>query len=663
MLPPVRGTPTGASVSLRQPTPAPSRWYASDTDQSIASASQQPPMPPPASTFSALPVTSFSIIAHIDHGKSTLADRLLELTGCIPAGPGNKQFLDTLKVERERGITVKSQAVSMVWNGCLLNLIDTPGHVDFAYEVSRSLSACQVALLVVDASQGIQSQTLSVLRIARSRNLLIIPVLNKIDLPASDPERVLDQLTELGLDVGPGGKEEAINVSAKTGAGVDKVLERLVLQARRRDEELAERQPLRALVFDSWYDSYKGVVALVAIYDGVLRKGDRVCSSATGKRYEILNAGVNSPTANSTNELRTGQVGWVMMNMKVLEEAMIGDTLHHANARVEPLEGFKPTVPMVFAAAFPLDTTDFPKLEDAITRLALNDRSVTVARESSMALGQGCRLGFLGTLHLDVFRQRLEDEYGQTILVTAPTVPFRLTTKDGKQTHLNNPTEFPEDTSKGGSYTEIAEPVVKGTLICPEEHVGPMMELCAEHRGEELDCVFDDTSYGDSREVRMVYRLPLAEIVTDFFGKLKSRSSGFAAFEYEVDGYMASDLVKLSFLINGTPVDALANVIHRSKAVAAGRDMASRLREKIPRQQFEIAIQAIVGAKVIARETVKAYRRDVTAGLYGGHYERKLKHLTKQKEGKKRLREMSFGRVQVPQDAFLSVLDTRPKAK
>ncbi|KAI3628359.1 GUF1 [Malassezia furfur] len=613
---------------------------------------------------------SFSIIAHIDHGKSTLADRLLERTNTIPSDGSNKQVLDKLKVERERGITVKSQAVSMLYKDperekqhlppILLNLIDTPGHVDFAYEVRRSLSVCQSALLVVDATQGIQAQTISVYKIATQCGLTVIPVLNKVDLPASDPDRCISQLSDmLGMDMDDP-RHAPLLVSAKTGEGVDAVLHALVERTAPLPgvdgKSLAQREPrgFRALVFDSWYDRYKGVIALVSIADGAVRKGDTVVSHHTGKRYEVLDLGVNNPEPVSTPILRKGQVGWMITNMKETDEANIGDTFYRAGEKVEALPGFRPALPTVFAGIFPTDKSDFLKLEDAIQRLAINDRSISMQRESMTALGQGYRLGFLGTLHLDVFRQRLEDEYGHEILVTTPTVPFRITYRDGTQVLCSNPVDFPDESIRKTHVALMEEPFVIGSLVCPEEYTGAMMELCAEHRGEQVDVEF---SSGGGAQVHMQYKLPLAEVVTD----LKSRSSGFASFDYEDGDYEASDLVKLRFLVASAPVDALELVLHRSKAAYFGRLWVQRLKTAIPRQQFEIKIQACVGSKVLASETVRAYRKDVTAGLYGGHYERKLKHLNKQKEGKKRLKAMSLGRVQVPQQAFREILDTRAK--
>ncbi|PWN32250.1 GTP-binding protein lepa [Meira miltonrushii] len=647
----------------------------------------------PPSLYGQLQPISFSIIAHIDHGKSTLADRLLEMTGTIPIGADgqviNKQVLDSLKVERERGITVKSQAVSMIYDDVttkqkwLLNLIDTPGHVDFAYEVSRSLSACQIALLVVDATQGIQSQTLSVFRVAMARGLRIIPVINKIDLPGASPDAVLDQLHErLGLNVLPGESEEAIMVSAKTGKGVEDVLKRLVAVGSESTQDVGDGQDekMRSLVFDSWYDSYKGVVALISVKDGAIRKGDKIASAHSRKRYEVLDIGVNSPTAIATGILRKGQVGWVICNMKSVPEASIGDTLHHDKVKVDPLPGFKPSVPMIYCSAFPVSSADFPKLEMAIQKLALNDRSVTWSRESSLALGQGVKLGLLGALHMEIFRARLADEYGMEVLITNPTVAYRIVRPNEDENEakvITNPLEFPDDevmrskrSTKNG--LQIQEPMVIGTLTCPEEYLGAMSQLCFDRRGEEIDLIFQDgfgtgedgkpvgaENAGGERLVIMKHRLPLSEIVTDFFGELKSKTAGFATFDYEDDGWQASDLVRLSFLLTGTPLDALSQIVHRSKAVDVAKVWTQKLKDIVPRQQYEVNIQAMVGGRVVSSEKKTAYRKDVTAGLYGGHYERKLKHLNKQKEGKKRLRAMSVGRVQIPQENFMKLFEAK----
>ncbi|CAA7271490.1 unnamed protein product [Cyclocybe aegerita] len=598
-------------------------------------------------------IRNFSIIAHIDHGKSTLADRLLELTGTIQKKTSgkNEQVLDKLKVERERGITVKAQTASMVHNfqgkEYLLNLIDTPGHVDFAWEVSRSLAACQGALLLVDASQGVQAQSISVFHNARERGLKIIPVMNKIDLPAAQPERIAAQMqATFGID-----PSEILSISAKTGKGVEAVLEAIL---RRVPPPVARAEaPLKAFLFDSFYDKYRGVISLVSLQDGVLRKGDKIASCHTRKKYEILELGVMHPEEAPTKSLNPGQVGYIACNMKQSSEAHIGDTLHRVGEAVEPMAGFQPAKAMVFAGVYPLENADFPKLEESINRLTLTDRSVTVQRESSTALGQGCRLGFLGTLHMDVFRQRLEDEYDANVIITAPTVPYKIIYKD-REVVISNPTDFPDVADIGARVKEVQEPVVKASIIVPEEYFGEMMELCYSHRADELDHRYLDSGTTSSSRIMLNCIVPLSEIVSDFFDQLKSRSSGFASFDYEDAGYRKSDLAKMTFLLNGKPVDALALIVHRSAQETVGRQWVKKLHKVIPRQLFEVPIQAAIGKRVIARETLKALRADVTAGLYGGHYERKMKHLENQKEGKRRMKRM--GTVDVPQEAFFDIL-------
>ncbi|KAJ3712263.1 GTP-binding protein lepa [Lentinula raphanica] len=600
-------------------------------------------------------IRNFSIIAHIDHGKSTLADRLLELTGTIKKKETgrNEQVLDKLKVERERGITVKAQTASMIHsnNGKshLLNLIDTPGHVDFAWEVSRSLAACQGALLLVDASQGVQAQSISVFHIAKEKGLTIIPVLNKIDLPAAQPELIAAQMqSTFGID-----PADILPISAKTGKGVEAVLQAVI--DRIPAPQSKKDAPAKAFLFDSLYDRYRGVISLVNMQDGILRKGDRIASCYTRKKYEIAEIGIMYPEEVSTDMLCPGQVGYIACNMKESAEAHIGDTLHRVGEPVPPMPGFKPSKAMVYAGIFPVDSSDFPKLEESIKRLTLTDRSVTYQRESSSALGQGSRLGFLGTLHMDVFRQRLEDEYDANIIITAPTVPYKILYKDGTEKFVSNPTEFPDMSDSTTKVGEIQEPIVKASIIVPEEYFGDMMELCYSRRAEELDHRYLDTgSDASSSRIILTCIMPLSEIVTDFFDLLKSRSSGFASFDYEDAGYQKSDLAKMVFLLNGKPVDALALIVHRSAQDTIGRAWVKKLHKVIPRQLFEVPIQAAIGKKVIARETLSANRADVTAGLYGGHYERKLKHLENQKEGKRRLKRI--GTVDLPQEAFFDIL-------
>ncbi|KAF7295365.1 Translation factor GUF1, mitochondrial [Mycena indigotica] len=622
-------------------------------------------------------IRNFSIIAHIDHGKSTLADRLLELTGTIKKKEigKNEQVLDKLKVERERGITgaclsalllpiltgiVKAQTASMVHsvNGRrhILNLIDTPGHVDFSWEVSRSLAACQGALLLVDASQGVQAQSISVFHIAQERGLKIIPVLNKIDLPAAQPERIAAQMqSTFGTD-----PADIIRISAKTGQGVDEVLQAII--DRIPPPTGSTEDPLKAFLFDSFYDRYRGVISLVAVQNGVLKKGDRIASYHTRKKYEVTEVGIMHPEETPATSLYPGQVGYIACNMKESSEAHIGDTLHRSGSPVDPMPGFKPAKAMVYAGIFPVESNDFPKLEESIKRLALTDRSVTVQRESSTALGQGCRLGFLGTLHMDVFRQRLEDEHDQNLIITAPTVPYKVVYKD-REVFVSNPTEFPDALEVSSKVKEIQEPVVRASIIVPEEYFGDMMDLCFSHRGQDLEHRYLDAgTTGTSSSSRIILNciLPLSEIVTDFFDQLKSRSSGFASFDYEEAGYRPSDLVKMVFLLNSKPVDALALVIHRSKEDEIGRLWVKKLVKVIPRQQFEVPIQAAVGKKIIARETLKAYRADVTGGLYGGHVERKMKQLELQKEGKRRMKRM--GTVEMPQEAFFEIMSTNKRS-
>ncbi|KAK0463837.1 P-loop containing nucleoside triphosphate hydrolase protein [Desarmillaria tabescens] len=600
-------------------------------------------------------IRNFSIIAHIDHGKSTLADRLLELTDTIQKKRTgkNEQVLDKLKVERERGITVKAQTASMFHKHeekmHLLNLIDTPGHVDFAWEVSRSLAACQGALLLVDASQGVQAQSISVFHIAKERGLKIIPILNKIDLPAAQPELMAAQM-EAAFGIDP---TEILHISAKTGRGVEEVLKAVIERILPPTGD--QNAPLKTFLFDSLYDRYRGVISLISVQGGIIRKGDRIASCHTRKRYDITEIGIMHPEEVPTNSLYPGQVGYVACNMKESSEAHIGDTLHRLGTPVEPMPGFKPSKAMVYAGVFPVDSNDFPKLEESIKRLTLTDRSITIQRESSSALGQGCRLGFLGTLHMDVFRQRLEDEYDANIIITAPTVPFKIIPTKGSDYFISNPTEFPDIAESMGKVKEVQEPVVSASIIAPEEYFGEITDLCFTHRAESLDHRYLDTGSGiASSRIIITCIMPLSEIVTDFFDQLKSRTSGFASFDYEDAGYQKSDLAKMVFLLNGKPVDALALIVHKSAQDKIGRAWVKKLHKVIPRQLFEVPIQAAIGKKVIARETLSAMRADVTAGLYGGHYERKLKHLENQKEGKRRMKKV--GTVELPQEAFFDIL-------
>ncbi|XP_075498754.1 translation factor GUF1 homolog, mitochondrial isoform X1 [Primulina tabacum] len=594
-------------------------------------------------------IRNFSIIAHVDHGKSTLADRLLELTGTIRKGHGQPQYLDKLQVERERGITVKAQTATMFHRhdllgtdtNFLLNLIDTPGHVDFNYEVSRSLAACQGVLLVVDAAQGVQAQTVANFYLAFEANLSIIPVINKIDQPTADPDRVKAQLKAM-FDLDP---DEALLTSAKTGQGLEAVLPAVIKRIPPPPGESSS--PLRMLLLDSYYDEYKGVICHVAVFDGALQKGDKISSAATGQSYEVLDVGIMHPELTQTGVLFTGQVGYVVSGMRSTKEARVGDTLYHTRNSIDPLPGFKPVKHMVFSGLYPADGSDFEALNHAIERLTCNDASVSVTKESSTALGLGFRCGFLGLLHMDVFHQRLEQEHGAHVISTVPTVPYIFEFSDGSKIHIQNPAMLPSNPKQ--RVTACWEPTVMATIIIPSEYVGAIITLCSERRGEQLEY-----SFIDSQRAFMKYRLPLREIVVDFYNELKSITSGYASFDYEEADYQASDLVKVDILLNGQPVDAMATIIHRSKAQRVGRELVEKLKKFIDRQMFEIIIQAAIGSKVIARETISAMRKNVLAKCYGGDVTRKRKLLEKQKEGKKRMKRV--GSVDIPQEAFHELL-------
>ncbi|CAG8581664.1 1055_t:CDS:10, partial [Ambispora leptoticha] len=553
-------------------------------------------------------IRNFSIIAHVDHGKSTLADRLLELTGTISSNESHAQVLDKLTVERERGITVKAQTCSMFYRykdeDYLLNLIDTPGHVDFSYEVSRSLAACQGTLLLIDASQGIQAQTVANFFLAFGEGLSIIPILNKIDLPSADPERVQLQIeSTFEIDT-----KEILMISAKSGLNVDMILPRVIEKIPPPTGDIS--LPLKALLFDSWYDTYVGVVCLMAIKDGKLQKGDKIVSAYSQVRYEVVECGIMYPEQMPTGYLHAGQVGYVVCSMKVAAEAHVGDTFYQFKNPVEPLPGFEPAKSMVFAGVFPVDTNEFNKLDESITKLTLNDASVSVQKETSDALGQGWRIGFLGTLHMDVFRQRLEEEYEANVIVTQPTVPYKILFRDGTSKLIRNPSEFPEAHDMANKVAGLEEPMVLGTFIVPEQYLGTMMDLCGSRRGEQKEY-----NYMDETRVILKYVLPFAEIVTNFHDELKSRSSGYATFDYEEMGYQTSDIVRMNVLINKKPVDALAAILHRSQVEKVGRDWAKKLSEVIPKQLYEIMIQTAVGGRIVARETIPALRKNVTAKL------------------------------------------------
>lgn len=588
-------------------------------------------------------IRNFSVIAHIDHGKSSLSDRLLELTGTLSNRERHEQFLDKLQVEKERGITVKAQTASMFYEHegqvYLLNLIDTPGHVDFSYEVSRSLYACQGALLLVDAAQGVQAQTMANFYLAYGQGLSIIPVINKIDMAAADPKRVaktLDQLFDFK-------EEEMLLTSAKTGVGMEDLLAAVI--ERIPAPTTKEDTPLKALLFDSWFDEYRGVICLIALHDGIIRKGDNITLAQSGRKYEVLELGLMYPDEVPMDALYPGQVGYLIAGMKTVQEARVGDTIFHTKYPVQPLPGFKPAKPMVFAGIYPVDTTEFELLNDAIEKLTLNDASVSVEKKTSTALGLGFRCGFLGLLHMDVFKQRLEQEYGLSVIATAPSVLYKVKLTNGELVDMERPSDFPD----AGHIDEVYEPMITATIIVPKTYVGAILKLCEEKRGVQTDMTFLD-----EERIILKYKLPLNEVATDFYDQLKSLSSGYASFDYEEADYEVGDLVKMDILLNGKAVDALSIIVHEDKAYYIGRELAERLRKLIPRQLFEVAIQAAIGAKVIARETVSALRKDVTAKCYGGDITRKRKLLEKQKEGKKRMKQV--GNVEIPQEAFLSIL-------
>ncbi|MCB9086108.1 MAG: elongation factor 4 [Bdellovibrionaceae bacterium] len=590
-------------------------------------------------------IRNFSIIAHIDHGKSTLADCLLKATGSLTDRESKEQFLDNMELERERGITIKAQTVRLVYkaqdgNTYQLNLIDTPGHVDFTYEVSRSLAACEGAILVVDAAQGVEAQTLANVYLALDHNLEIIPVLNKIDLPAADPEGVCQQIEDgIGLDT-----SNVILASAKEMKGIPEILEAIVKYV---PPPKADRSiPLRALIFDSWFDSYQGVVVLCRIVDGTLKKGDRVKFMATDRDYEVLKLGVFAPFPRDLDQLDAGEVGFIICGIKDIRDVKVGDTVTAAKkGALEPLPGFRRIKPMVFAGIFPVISADYTDLKDALEKLVLNDSSLSFEVESSAALGFGYRCGFLGLLHMEIIQERLEREFNLDLITTAPTVIYRVYMTDGTMMELENPSKLPDV----ARIERMEEPMVRVTIHTPTEYIGGILKLCEEKRG-----VQNKMEYISESKVIIDYRLPLNEMVMDFYDKLKTISRGYASLEYEFADYEPADLVKMDILINGDPVDALSVIVHRSKADWRGRQLAKKLKELIPRQQYQVAIQAAIGAKIIARETLGALRKDVTAKCYGGDITRKRKLLERQKEGKKRMK--SIGRVDVPQEAFLAIL-------
>ncbi len=590
-------------------------------------------------------IRNFSIIAHIDHGKSTLADRLLEFTGTVTARESQAQFLDNMELERERGITIKAQTVRMTYKAkdgkdYVLNLIDTPGHVDFAYEVSRSLAACEGAVLVVDATQGVEAQTLANVYQALDHDLEIIPVINKIDLPSADVEGVRREIEEvIGLDAA-----DAVPTSAKEGVGIEEILEQVVRKVPPPSGD--PEAPLKAIVFDSWYDTYRGVVMLVRVFEGTLRPGMRIRFFFNGKEFEVQDLGVFAPFSRPVQQLMAGDVGVVVANVKDVRDAKVGDTITDAGCPTDaPFPGFKVVKPMVFSGVFPIDAADYDQLRDALVKLRLNDSAFTFEPETSQALGFGFRCGYLGLLHMEIVQERLEREYGLTLITTAPSVVYRITDTQGEVIEIDNPAKLPPVQR----IATFEEPVLTCHIHGRTDDVGNILKLCQDRRGVQRDL-----RYIGTKRVQITYEIPLAEVVFDFFDKLKSVSRGYASLDYELKGYQEADLVRLDILINGEPVDALSVIVHRDRAYQRGRDVCQKLREVIPKQMYEVAIQAAIGAKVISRETIRAYRKNVLAKCYGGDISRKRKLLEKQKEGKKRMKQV--GQVEIPQEAFLAVL-------
>ena len=590
-------------------------------------------------------IRNFSIIAHIDHGKSTLADRLIEMTGTLTHREMEEQVLDSLDLERERGITIKAQAVRLEYGASdgqkyMLNLIDTPGHVDFTYEVSRALAACEGALLVIDATQGIEAQTLANVYLALEHDLEIIPVINKVDLPSADPEHVKREIEEvIGIDA-----SEAVLVSAKTGFGVDKVLEAIVKRIPPPGGE--KEEPLQALVFDSKFDAYKGVILYVRVMNGRIKPGMKIKMMATDKDFDVTEVGVFKPAAVNVDALEVGQVGYLAAAIKNVKDARVGDTVtDDNNVAHAPLPGYRKATPMVYCGLYPVDNSDYDNLRDALEKLQLNDASLVFEPETSVALGFGFRCGFLGLLHMDVIKERLEREYNLAPLTTAPNVIYQVFKTNGDIEMVDNPSLFPDQTV----IDHVEEPYVNATIIVPRDYVGAVMELSQEKRGD-----YQNMTYLDETRVMIHYSLPLSEIIFDYFDRLKSCTRGYASLDYELHGYQQSNLVKVDILLNGDPVDALSAIVHREKATSRGRQLVEKLRSLIPRQMFEIPVQAAIGSKVIARETVSAMRKDVLAKCYGGDISRKRKLLEKQKEGKKRMKQV--GSVELPQEAFMAIL-------
>ena len=592
-------------------------------------------------------IRNFSIVAHIDHGKSTLADRILEMTDSISKREMKNQILDDMPLERERGITIKLNAVALTYHAkdgedYIFHLIDTPGHVDFSYEVSRSLAACEGAVLVVDATQGVEAQTLANVFLALDNDLEILPVINKIDLPSADPEGTKKQIEdEIGLDT-----DEAVDISAKTGMGVDEVLEKIVKDVPAPKGDLTA--PLKALIFDSKYDDYRGVVLSVRVVEGTVKKGDRIKLMNGGTEYEVAEVGINSPKPLARDVLMAGDVGYITAAIKDIKDTRVGDTVTSAdNPTDKPLEGYRQMTPMVYAGLYPTDNAKFNDLRDALEKLQLNDAALTFEPESSQALGFGFRCGFLGLLHMDVIQERLEREFNLDLITTAPSVTYHVELADGTTKEVENPAEMPD----ASSIKAIKEPYVRASIMVPNDYVGPVMELCQRKRGD-----FDTMEYLSDTRVNVIYHIPLSEIIFDFFDKLKSSTRGYASLDYEIDGYRSSNLVKIDILLNGDKVDALSFIAHRDFAAERGREITAKLKKIIPRQNFEIPIQAAIGSKIIARTNIKAYRKDVTARIHTGDPDRRAKLLDKQKRGKKRMK--AVGKVDIPQAAFMAVLKT-----
>ncbi|NTU42396.1 MAG: elongation factor 4 [Nitrospirales bacterium] len=591
-------------------------------------------------------IRNFSIIAHIDHGKSTLADRLLEYTGALSSREMTAQVLDSMDLEKERGITIKAHAVRLNYKAddgktYILNLIDTPGHVDFSYEVSRSLASCEGSLLIVDATQGVEAQTLANTYLAVEHNHEIIPVINKIDLPGAEPERVREQIEEaIGIDC-----TDAILASAKEGVGIKEILEAIVKKVPPPPGD--ETKPLKALMFDSWFDNYQGVIVLVRVFDGVVKPGMRIRLMAVGKEYEVAKVGVFTPKMEDVDQLSAGEAGYVIAGIKTVGDTKIGDTITGAdNPAKEPLEGYKETKPMVFCGLYPVENQHYEDLKTALEKLRLNDSSFSFEPETSSALGFGFRCGFLGLLHMEIIKERLEREFQLSLISTAPTVVYRVTDEAGNEVYVDNPSSLPEKIGK------IEEPYVKVTIFVPQPYVGQILDLCQDKRGVQRDFTFIT-----KERIMVSYEIPLNEILWDFYDRLKSVSRGYASMDYEFLGYKESDLIRLDILLNAEPVDALSLIVHKDQAYYKGRQIAEKLREVIPRQLFEIAIQAAIGGKIIARESIKAMRKNVLAKCYGGDITRKRKLLEKQKEGKKKMKQI--GKVEIPQEAFLSVLKVK----